>query len=76
VPNPVFLTYDSANGNIYAANHDTQVVSVIDSSTNNVINTITVGSDPSGVGYNLALHISLLETLFSDIIILDLSEAR
>jgi YVTN family beta-propeller protein len=52
VPNPVFLTYDSANGNIYAANHDTQVVSVIDTSTNSVINTITVGSDPSGVGYD------------------------
>ena len=52
VPNPVFLTYDSANGNIYGANHDTQVVSVIDSSTNSVTNTITVGSDPSGVGYD------------------------
>jgi YVTN family beta-propeller protein len=52
VPNPVFLTYDSANGNVYAANHDTQVVSVIDTSTNSVINTITVGSDPSGVGYD------------------------
>jgi YVTN family beta-propeller protein len=52
VPNPVFLTYDSVNGNVYAANHDTQVVSVIDTSTNSVINTITVGSDPSGVGYN------------------------
>jgi len=36
----------------YAANHDTQVVSVIDTSTNSVINTITVGSDPSGVGYD------------------------
>ena len=36
----------------YAANHDTQVVSVIDTSTNSVINTVTVGSDPSGVGYD------------------------
>ena len=52
MPNPVFLTYDSANGNVYTANHDTQVVSVIDTSTNSVINTITVGSDPSGVGYD------------------------
>ena len=52
VPNPVFLTYDSVNGNIYAANHDTQLVSVIDSSSNTVINTITVGSDPTGVGFD------------------------
>ena len=52
VPNPVFLTYDSANGHIYAANHDTQVVSVIDSSTNNVISTINVGPDPTGVGFD------------------------
>jgi YVTN family beta-propeller protein len=37
---------------VYAANHDTQVVSVLDTSTNSVINTITVGSDPSGVGYD------------------------
>ena len=52
MPNPVFLTYDSVNGNVYTANHDTQVVSVIDTSTNSVINTVTVGSDPSGVGYD------------------------
>ena len=52
VPNPVFLTYDSANGNIYAANHDTQFVSVIDSSTNSVTKTITVGPDPTGVGFD------------------------
>ena len=36
----------------YLANHDTQVVSVIDTSTNSVTNTITVGSDPGGVGYD------------------------
>jgi YVTN family beta-propeller protein len=47
VPNPVFLTYDSANGNIYAAYHDTQFVSVIDTSTNSVTKTITVGPDPT-----------------------------
>ena len=52
MPNPVFLTYDSANGNIYAANHDTQLVSVIDSSSNTVIATLTVGPDPTGVGFD------------------------
>jgi YVTN family beta-propeller protein len=40
------------NVHVHAANHDTQLVSVIDSSSNTVIATITVGPDPTGVGFD------------------------
>ena len=68
VPNPVFLTYDSANGHIYAANHDTQVVSVIDTSTNNVISTINVGPDPQALDLTKIMVLSMwairVQTMF------------
>ena len=36
-------------GDIYVANEGTNSVSVIDPSTNTVVDTVTVGSEPSGV---------------------------
>ncbi len=41
-------------GKIYVANNGSDTVSVIDSGTNTVIETITVGNGPSGVGVNTA----------------------
>src|SRR5256885_5887504 len=46
-PAPVFEAYDPANGNLYVGNSVSNTVSVISSSTNNVIATTVVGSNPA-----------------------------
>ena len=40
---PLGVAFNPSNGNIYVANHYSKTVSVIDSSTNMVIDTIPVG---------------------------------
>ena len=40
---PAAVVFDSDSGNIYVANQYSKTVSVIDGSTNNVIDTIPVG---------------------------------
>ena len=44
--NPLYAVYNPANENIYVANQWSNTVSVIDSSNNTVITTISVGNDP------------------------------
>ena len=47
---PLYLAFDSANGNLYVPNHEGNTVSVISGQTNTVIgNPIPAGSGPLGV---------------------------
>jgi YVTN family beta-propeller protein len=55
IPNPIQLSYNRANRDVYVVNYDnTNVVSVIDTRTNSVIGTIPGFSNPGGVGYDSA----------------------
>ncbi len=51
---PVAITFDSANGNLYAAHWDSGIgsVSVIDGGTNRVVANLSVGWFPSAVAYD------------------------
>ena len=51
---PNGIAYDQSNGNVYVANYMNGTISVIDGLTNNVTDTITLGtgSTPSGILYN------------------------
>ena len=51
---PLGVAYDSANGNIYVANQYSNTVSIIDGSTNTVIDTIPVGLQPAAVAFDSA----------------------
>jgi YVTN family beta-propeller protein len=46
------VAYDSENGDIYVTNYNENSVSVIDSSSNSVIATISVGSYPYAIAYD------------------------
>jgi YVTN family beta-propeller protein len=49
---PFGIAYDSVNERIYVTNSDASTVSVIDITTNTVIDTITVGIEPRGIAYS------------------------
>ncbi len=52
---PVFVTFDPINRDMYVTNQGSSVpgkVSVIDTTTNTVINTIDVGNNPIGIAYD------------------------
>jgi YVTN family beta-propeller protein len=54
---PFGIAYDSANNDVYVTNHGKNVieagkVSVIDSSTNTVVDTVLVGKKPQAITYN------------------------
>ena len=46
------LAYNPSNNKIYVANYNAATVSVIDSSTNEVVDTIKVGPRPYALQYN------------------------
>ena len=50
--NPLDMAYDPVNQRMYVANFFENTVSVIDTTTNTVIATITVGNTPEGVAYD------------------------
>ena len=50
--NPVGVTFDSSNGYVYVANDRSNSVSVINGTTNTVIDTIGVGSGPYAVAFD------------------------
>ena len=49
---PFGIAYDSVNERIYVTNSDDSTVSVIDITTNTVIDTITVGIEPFDIAYS------------------------
>jgi len=51
---PNGVAYDSLNGDIYVANHDSNTTSVIDGRTNKVIANVTVGMYPTGIAFDSA----------------------
>ncbi len=62
---PIGLVFDSANGYIYVSNDGSNTVSVINGTTNTVIDNITVGTYPSGVAYDSAngyIYVSILNS--------------
>jgi len=50
--NPIGVAYDSSNGYLYVAEHGSDVVSVINTKTNEIIKTINVGTSPWGIAYD------------------------
>ncbi|MDN5867691.1 MAG: YncE family protein, partial [Candidatus Nitrosocosmicus sp.] len=53
---PAMVAYNQNNHYTYVANTGDNTVSVIDGSSNSVIDTITVGNGPFGVAYNENNH--------------------
>jgi YVTN family beta-propeller protein len=58
---PVFIAYDPINQQMYVTNEGPggmggTTVSVIDTNSNTVINTITVGNTPTGIAYDEEHH--------------------
>ncbi len=51
---PLAITLDSSNGDLYVADSSTNNVSVIDGSSNTVATSITVGNYPDGIDYDAA----------------------
>ena len=49
---PLFLAYDSGNGEVFVANFNDSSVSVISDSSNTVTATVSVGTNPVGVAYD------------------------
>ena len=50
---PVFVAYDPICKDMYVTNQGGTTVSVIDTTTNQVIDTITVGNSPVGIAYDI-----------------------
>jgi YVTN family beta-propeller protein len=49
---PYELAYDSAKGEVFVVNRDSNSLTVISDATNTVVATLTVGSGPEGVAYD------------------------
>jgi YVTN family beta-propeller protein len=49
---PFGIAHNPTNNNMYVSNADSNTVSVINSTTNSVIDTIPTGSTPIGIAYN------------------------
>ena len=49
---PLGIQYNPSNDDIYVVNRDSDTVSVIDSTTNTVIDTINVGQNPQDLEFN------------------------
>ncbi|PEF60475.1 YncE family protein [Bacillus cereus] len=59
-------------GRIYVSNRDSNNVSVIDENTNIVMATVTVGTNPQGIGMNLVTNrIYVANTISSNISVID-----
>ncbi|MGB9169004.1 MAG: YncE family protein [Nitrososphaeraceae archaeon] len=54
--NPVYVAYDPINKDMYVTNQGGTTVSVIDTTTNTVIKTITVGNTPIGIAFDTLNH--------------------
>jgi len=50
--NPIGVAYDSSNGYLYVAEHGSDIVSVINTKTNEIIKSINVGTSPWGIAYD------------------------
>ena len=53
---PLALEFNPSNNNIYVVNNEEDTVSVIDSSTNKVVKTISIGDGPNDIEYNPFNH--------------------
>jgi YVTN family beta-propeller protein len=52
---PIAIAFDSANGNLYVANENSETVSVISGKTNTLVgNPIRVGGDPTAIAFDSA----------------------
>ena len=50
--NPFGIAYNPKNNNIYVTNYGSNTVSIINPTTNSVIDTIPTGTNPAGIAYN------------------------
>jgi YVTN family beta-propeller protein len=64
-PNPATVAVDSANHRLYAANQGSDTVSVVDTSTDLVVNTIVVGNAPSGLAIDPSTDLLFVSNLSS-----------